>query len=87
MYQKQIESVEIRVILGCVFNFMMCSQVIYTGLIKTEVGNWNSHGYFHRLCAICEKVGGKSQKNLVEHQIIKNDKKNEIASLSFFHTP
>ena len=27
---------------------MMCSKVIYTGLIKTEIGNWNSDGYFHR---------------------------------------
>ena len=40
--------VEIRVVLGCVFNFMMCSMVIYTGLIKTEIGNWNSDGHFHR---------------------------------------
>ena len=47
--------VEIRVVLGCVFNFMMCSKVIYTGLIKTEISNWNSDGYFHRACAICEK--------------------------------
>ena len=54
---------------------MMCSEVIYTGLIKTEIGNWNSDGYFHRACAICENLGGKSRKNLVEHQIIKNDKK------------
>ena len=33
----------------------MCSKVIYTGLIKTEIDNWNSDGYFHRACAICEK--------------------------------
>ena len=26
---------------------MMCSKVIYTGLIKTKIGNWNSDGYFH----------------------------------------
>ena len=25
---------------------MMCSKVIYTGLIKTEIGNWNSDGGF-----------------------------------------
>ena len=66
---------EICDVLGCVFNFMMCSKVIYTGLIMTEIGNWNSDGYFHRACAICENLGGKSRKNLVEHQIIKNDKK------------
>ena len=54
---------------------MMCSEVIYTGLIKTEIGNWNSDGYFHRACAICEKFWGKSGKNLVEHRIIRNDKK------------
>ena len=47
--------VEIRVVLGCVFNFMMCSKVIYTGLIKTEISNWNSDGYFHRVCVICKK--------------------------------
>ena len=39
--------VEICVVLGCVFNFMMCSKVIYTALIKTEISNWNSDGYFH----------------------------------------
>ena len=50
---------------------MMCSKVIYTGLIKTKISNWNSDGYFHRAC----NLGGKSQKNLAEHQIIKNDMK------------
>ena len=45
----------LRVVLGCVFNFMMCSKVIYTGLIKTGICNWNSDGYFHRACAICKK--------------------------------
>ena len=54
---------------------MMCSKVIYTGLIKTEIGSCNSDGYFHRACVICENLGGKSGKNLDEHQIIKNDKK------------
>ena len=55
---------------------MMCSKVIYKGLIKTEIGNWNSDGYFHRACAISGKILVESpQKNLVEHQIIKNDKK------------
>ena len=39
--------VEICVVLGCVLNFMMCSKGIYTGLIRTEIGNWNSDGYFH----------------------------------------
>ena len=47
--------VEIRVVLGCVFDFMMCSKVIYTGLIKTEMDNWASDGYFHLAFAICEK--------------------------------
>ena len=68
VYQKQIKCVEIRVVLGCVFNFMMCSKVIYTGLIKTEIGNWNSDGYKKNL-------GRKYWKNLVEHPIIKNYKK------------
>ena len=49
-------------------------KVIFTGLIKTEIGNWNSDGYFHPACAICENIGGKSRKNLVEHPIIRNDK-------------
>ena len=31
---------------------MMCSKVIYAGLIKTEIGNWNSDGYFNRACAL-----------------------------------
>ena len=53
--RSRYKRVEIRVVLGCVFTFMMCSKVIYTGLIKTEIGNWNSDGYFHRACAICEK--------------------------------
>ena len=53
--RSRYKRVEICVVLGCVFNFMMCSKVIYTGLIKTEIGNWNSDGYFHRACAICEK--------------------------------
>ena len=52
--------------------FMMYSKVIYTDLTKTEIGNCNSDGYFHQACAICQK---SSWKNLVEHQIIKNDKK------------
>ena len=44
-------------------------------LIKTELGKWNSDGYFHRACAICEKSWWNVPENLVEHQIIKNDKK------------
>ena len=53
--RSRYKCVEIRVVLGCVINFMMCSKVIYTSLIKTEIGNWNSDGYFHRAFAICEK--------------------------------
>ena len=34
--RSEYKRVEIRAVLGCVFNFMMCSKVIYTGLIKTE---------------------------------------------------
>ena len=49
--------------------------MIYTGLIKTEIGNWNSDSCFHQAREIYENLGGKSQENLVEHQIIKNDKK------------
>ena len=54
---------------------MMCSKVISTSLIKTEIDNRNSDGYFHRACAICEKSWWKVRKNLVEHLIIKIDKK------------
>ena len=54
-FRSRYKHVEIHTVLGCVFNFMMCLKVIYTGLIKTEIGNWNSDGYFHRACAICEK--------------------------------
>ena len=39
--RSRYKRVEIRVVLGCVFNFVMCLKVIYTGLIKTEIGNWN----------------------------------------------
>ena len=49
--------------------------MIYTGLIKTEIGHWNSDGYFYRAVQYAKNLGGKSRKNLVEHQIIKNDKK------------
>ena len=42
--RSKYKHIEIRVVLGCVFNFMMCSKVIYTGLIKTEIGTWNSDG-------------------------------------------
>ena len=42
--RSRYKRVEIRVVLGCVFNFMMCSKVIYTCLIKTEIGNGNSDG-------------------------------------------
>ena len=60
--RSRYKRVEIRVVLVCVFNFMMCSKVIYTGLIKTEIGNWNSDGYFHRARAICEKSWWKVQE-------------------------
>ena len=63
--RSRYKRVEIRVVLGCVFNFMTCSKVIYTSLIKTEMGNWNSDGYFHRACAICEKSWWKVLENLV----------------------
>ena len=53
--RSRYKHVEICVVFGCVFNFMMCSKVKYTGLIKTEIGYWNSEGYIHRACAICEK--------------------------------
>ena len=43
---------------------MMYSKVIYTSLIKTEIGtDWNSGGYFHRACAICEKSWWKAPEN------------------------
>ena len=50
--RSRYKHVEICAVLGCVFSFMMCSKVIYTGLIKTEISNWNSDGYFHHACAI-----------------------------------
>ena len=53
--RSRYKRVEICFVLVCVFNFMMCSKVIYTGLIKTEIGNWNSVGYFHRACEIYDK--------------------------------
>ena len=34
-----------------------------------------------------KNLGGKSQKSLVEHQIIKKDKENLIASFALFSTP
>ena len=49
--------------------------MIYTGLIKAEIGNWNSDGYFIELVQYVKNLDGKSRKNVVEHQIIKNDKK------------
>ena len=54
---------------------MMCLKVIYTALIKIEIGNWNSDGYFIVLVQYAKNLGGKSRKNLVKHQIIKNDTK------------
>ena len=63
--RSRYKHVEICVVLGCVFNFMMCSKVIYTGLIKTEIGHWNSDGYFHQASAIWEKSWWKVPENLV----------------------
>ena len=60
--RSRSKRVEICVVLGCVFNFMMCSKVIYTGPIKTEIGNRNSDSYFHRACAVCEKYWWKFQE-------------------------
>ena len=60
--RSRYKRVEIHVVLSCVFNLMMCSKVIYTGLIKTEIGNWNSDDYFHGACAICEKSWWKNQE-------------------------
>ena len=66
---------------------MMCSKVVYTGLIKTEIGKWNSDGYFQRACAICENLGGKSKKNVVEHQRIKMIRKFNSIICRFFFAP
>ena len=66
---------EFRVVLGCVFNFTMYSNVIYTGLIKTEIGNWNFDCYFHRACAICEKSWWKVPGKSGGASDNKNDKK------------
>ena len=54
---------------------MMCSKVIYTGLIKTEIGNWILMVIFIELGQYAKNLNGKSRKNLVEHPLIKNDKK------------
>ena len=48
---------------------MMCSKVIYTGPIKTGI----QMVVFIELVQYAKNLGGKSWKNLVEHQIIKND--------------
>ena len=64
--------VKICVVLGCVFNFMMCSKVIYTSL-RSATGI--QMVIFIELVQYAKNIGGKSRKNLVEHQIIKNDKK------------
>ena len=63
---------------------MMCLKVIYTGLIKTEIGNLNSDGYFHGACAIWEKSCRKVLENLVEHQIIKMIRKFNNIICRFF---
>ena len=39
------------------------------------------------LVQYAKNYGGNSRKNLVEHQIIYNDKKNQYNNLSFFRTP
>ena len=70
-HKIEYTALEIRVVLGCVFNFMMCSKVICTGLIKTGI----QMVIFSELVQYAKNLGGKSLKNLVEHQIIKNDKK------------
>ena len=69
MYRSRYERVESRVVSGCVFNFMMCSKVIYTGPIKTGI----QMVVFIELVQYAKNLGEKSWKNLVEHQIIKND--------------
>ena len=50
---------------------MMCSKVNYTGLIKTGI----QMIIFIELVQYAKNLGGKSRKSLVEHTIIKNDKK------------
>ena len=60
--RSRYKRVEIRVVLGCVVNFMMCSKVIYTGLIKTEISNWNTDDYIHLACEIFEKFWWKVAK-------------------------
>ena len=35
--KSRYKRVEIRAVLGCALNFMMCSKVIYTGLMNTEI--------------------------------------------------
>ena len=75
---------EIRVVFGCIFNFMMCSKEIYTGLIKTEIGNWNSVGYFHRNCAICKKSWWKVPEKSGCTSDNKTGEENLIASFVVF---
>ena len=44
-------------------------------------------GFFVELVQYAKNLGGKSRKNLVEHQIIKNDKKSLITSFVVFSRP
>ena len=85
--RSRYKSVEIRVVWGCVFNFMMCPKVIYTGLMKTEIGNWNSDGYFHRACAICENSWWKVPEKSGWASDNKEWWENLIASFFVFFAP
>ena len=68
--RSRYKRVEICVVLGCVFNFMMCSKVIYRLGSATGI----QMVIFIELVQYAKNLGGKSLKYLVEHQVIENDK-------------
>ena len=59
--RSRYKRVEMCVVLGCVFNFMLCWKVMYTGLIKTEI----LMVIFIEFVQYAKNLGGKSRKNLV----------------------
>ena len=54
---------------------MTCSKVIYTGLSRLRSATGIQMVMFIKLVQYAKNLGGKSRKNLVEHQIIYSVKK------------
>ena len=72
---SRYKRVEFRVVLGCVFNFMMCSKVIYTGRSRLRSATGILMVIFIDLVQYAKNLNEKYRKNLVEHPMIKDDKK------------